>query len=244
MTSPRRLTVTKALAALMLAGVCGLGFAGQVAGTVVNLSGPLMARKADGAVKVLVVKSEVEQGDTLVSEKNTYAQIRFVDNSEITLKPNTTFKVESFAYEAGKPADDSASFTLVKGSLRSVTGLLGKRNKEKFQLKTPSATIGIRGTTFNVMWVESGKANGPGLPPLAPGLYVSVVDGLINVSNNGGAKLFSAGQFGFVGGMTTPPVMVPKFNGMQFAPPAFTDLGTAGPNARAGTPESVDCEVR
>ena len=107
MTTPR-LTVTKTLAALVLAGVCGLAFAGQVAGTVVNLSGPLMAKKADGAVKVLAVKSEVEQGDTLVSEKNTYAQIRFVDNSEVTLKPNTTFKVEAFAYDAGKPEGDSA----------------------------------------------------------------------------------------------------------------------------------------
>lgn len=149
----KKLTATKALAALLLAGICGLAMAGQVAGTVINLSGPLMAQKADGKVKLLAVRSEVEQGDTLVSEKNTYAQIKFIDNSEITLKPNSTFKVEAFAFDAGKPEGDSASFNLVKGGLRSITGLLGKRNKEKFQLKTPTATIGIRGTTFVVEYV-------------------------------------------------------------------------------------------
>lgn len=152
--SAKRRTAIKAFAALALACACGLAMAAQVAGTVVNLSGALMAKKADGTVKVLAVKSEVEQGDTLVSQKNTYAQIRFVDASEITLKPNTTFKIEAFAFDAGKPEGDSANFNLVKGGLRSITGLLGKRNKEKFQLKTPTATIGIRGTTFTADYIE------------------------------------------------------------------------------------------
>jgi hypothetical protein len=148
MKSEKKPIAIRALAALLLSGACCLALAGQVAGTVIHLSGPLLAQKADGTAKVLAVRSEVEQGDTLVSEKNTYAQIKFVDNSEITLKPNTTFKVEAFAFDVGKPAGDSASFNLIKGGLRSITGLLGKRNKEKFQLKTPTATIGIRGTTF------------------------------------------------------------------------------------------------
>jgi hypothetical protein len=149
----KRRTAIKALAALALASACSLALAAQVAGTVVNLSGPLMAKKGDGTVKVLALRSEVEQGDTLVAERNTYAQIKFIDNSEVTLKPNTTFKIDAFAYDEKKPDADNASFTLVKGGLRSITGLLGKRNKEKFALKTPTATIGIRGTTFTVQYV-------------------------------------------------------------------------------------------
>lgn len=128
--------------------------AAQVAGTITQLSGPLLDKKADGAVKILSLKSEVESGDTLVTEKNTYAQVKFIDNSEITLKPGTTFKIENFSFDEGKPGGDSAAFNLVKGGLRSVTGLLGKRNKEKFEMKTPSATIGIRGTTFIAEWVD------------------------------------------------------------------------------------------
>jgi hypothetical protein len=234
MRSPRP-TVTKALAALLLAGVCQLAMAGQVAGTVANLSGPLLAKKADGAIKVLAMKSEVEQGDTLVAEKNTYAQIRFVDNSEVTLKPNTTFKVDAFAYDAGKPDGDSASFTLVKGGLRSITGLLGKRNRDKFQLKTPTATIGIRGTTFTAEYVAT-------LGALAPGLHVAVIDGMIHVSNSGGAQTFSAGQFGFVRSPSMPPVIVPANPGLQFTPPpAFSEGNALGKTAG---PAPVACEVR
>jgi hypothetical protein len=133
---------------LVFCGVVSASWAAQVAGTITQLSGPLLAKKADGAVRVLSLRSEVESGDTLMTERNTYALVKFIDNSEITLKPGTTFKVENFAYDAGQPDGDQASFSLVKGGLRSVTGLLGKRNKEKFSMKTPSATIGIRGTTF------------------------------------------------------------------------------------------------
>jgi hypothetical protein len=233
-----------------------VAWAGQVAGVVVHLSGPLLDRKADGSVKVLGLKSEVESGDTLVSEKNTYAQIRFVDNSEITLRPGTTFRIENFAYEAGKPEGDSAAFSLVKGGLRSITGLLGKRNKEKFSLKTPSATIGIRGTTFVAQWVElpSGvppKSPGlavPAAPVLSPGLHLSVTDGMIVVTNNGGSLGFQAGQFGYVPSVTQPPVIVPSNPGLQFVPPpSFSGAAPVGPQASAGgvaRDSVVDCIVR
>jgi hypothetical protein len=254
-------------------------WAAQVAGTVTQLSGPLLDKKGDGTVKILSLKSEVESGDTLVTEKNTYALVKFIDNSEITLKPGTTFKIENFAFDEGKPGGDSAAFNLVKGGLRSVTGLLGKRNKEKFEMKTPSATIGIRGTTFIAEWVEPTAAEvaaadqarlnylmastagpdqaapiqplmlaqGPNVPTgnLQPGLYVQVLDGLISVSNKGGAQNFAAGQFGFTPSAQVPPVIVPANPGLKFTPPpGFTSLT---PNSSSNAPpksNAVDCEVR
>ncbi len=223
-------------------------WAGTAVGTVLNLSGPLLDRKADGTVKVLARQSTVENGDTLVAEKATYAQIRFVDNSEITLKPGTTFRIENFAYDAGKPDGDSASFNLVKGGLRSITGLLGKRNKDKFSLKTPAATIGIRGTTFVVEWAPPA----PSAPPVpmggsAPGLYVQVMDGAIVVANGGGALDFQAGQFGYVPSFTRAPVLVPQNPGLQFTPPPAFGAGPGEPLAGGGqvqVPSTVDCVVR
>jgi hypothetical protein len=229
-------------------------WAAQVAGVVARLSGPLMAKKLDGSVKVLALRSEIESGDTLVSEKNTYAQIKFIDNSEITLRPGTTFKVENFAFDAGKPDEDNASFSLVKGGLRSITGLMGKRNKEKFSLKTPSATIGIRGTTFVAQYVgPASPLAGPGklpaagsVPALAPGLHVQVSDGMIVVTNQGGALNFAAGQFGFVPNPNQPPVLVPNNPGLKFSPPPVFNLsGTTAPNGTSpADANTVDCIVR
>lgn len=270
-------------------------WATQAVGTVINLSGPLLAKKQDGTVKVLAQKSSVEQGDTLVSEKNTYARIKFVDNSEITLRPNSQFKIESFSFNEEKPENDSAFFKLVKGGLRAVTGQLGKRSKERFGLNTPTATIGIRGTIFIAEYIPDeqpslaayGSAHfaaaassdklqmflknnestervsvsdatplpllaqaAPGLSAgsngLAPGLYVQVLDGMIHLSNTGGAQNFAAGQFGYTASLTQPPIVLPSNPGIQFTPPpAFSTsashLQGGNTNKSSGT---VDCEVR
>lgn len=240
----------RALKALLLAALLVTGnaaCAAQVAGMVARLSGPLLAKKADGSVKVLALKSEIESGDTLVSEKNTYALIKFIDNSEITLRPGTTFKVENFAFDEGKPENDSATYSLVKGGLRSITGMMGKRNKEKFLLKTPNATIGIRGTTFVVQYVPGAGSVAPGPAMLPPGLHLSVSDGAIVVTNAGGALGFSAGQFGYVPNPTQLPVLVPSNPGLQFTPPPSFDLGAGGPLASqdpAAPGAGVDCVVR
>ncbi|WP_225984704.1 FecR family protein [Noviherbaspirillum aerium] len=280
-----------------------LSFAAQVAGTVANLSGPLIAKKPDGTVKVLSLKSAVEEGDTLIAEKDTYARIKFTDNSEITLRPGTQLKIDSFNFEEDKPEKDSAAFNLVKGGLRAVTGSLGKRSKERFGMNTPTATIGIRGTIFIAEYIpppsgqpelaayafasvasadrpysnaltatdapraaapleilppragtplQLAQAGGPqpspgANPGRAPGLYVQVLDGMINLSNQGGSQDFMSGQFGYSASRTLPPVVVPNNPGMQFTPPPVFNSSIApqgGGNTASGNGSEVDCEVR
>ncbi|GAB3548596.1 hypothetical protein GCM10027343_29180 [Noviherbaspirillum agri] len=246
MKLPRKCTATNApcflllLLASLLTAVSA--WAGEVAGTVTHLSGPLLAKKADGTVMVLAQKSTVEQGDTLISEKETYARIKFIDNSEITLRPNSQLKIDSFAYDEAQPEKDSAAFSLIKGGLRAVTGLLGKRNKERVGVNTPTATIGIRGTIFIADYVPVAQAS----DGRAPGLYVQVVDGAIVLRNNGGSHDFSAGQFGFSPSITQAPILLPADPGIQFTPPPGLS-STSGPQGSTGsakTAPDVDCEVR
>lgn len=240
------------MASLLLAAG---SWAAQVVGTVTNLSGPLLAKKPDGSAKVLSVKSGVEQGDTLISEKDTYARIKFIDNSEITLRPGTQMKIDDFSFDEDKPEKDNAAFGLVKGGLRAVTGTLGKRNKDKWGMNTPTATIGIRGTTFIAQYVPPPPAGGgvqsglgaPGGPPaLSPGLHLQVTDGAIVVTNSGGSLGFQAGQFGYVPTVNQPPVIVPSNPNIQFVPPPSFDAGSGGPTASngPGQGQATDCIVR
>jgi hypothetical protein len=81
--------------------VCGLLLLASVAlaapaATVTHLSGPLVVRKANGTTKALAIRSTVEAGDTVETAKRTYARLKFTDGSEVTLKPNTQFKVEQY----------------------------------------------------------------------------------------------------------------------------------------------------
>jgi hypothetical protein len=82
--------------------------------------------------------------------------------------------------------------------------------------------------------------------PQQPGLYVQVLDGMINVSNTGGSQNFSAGQFGFTPSFQTPPVILPQNPGLQFNPPPVFNSSTPGSSTAStgGKPGDVDCIVR
>ncbi|MGZ5779866.1 MAG: FecR family protein [Burkholderiaceae bacterium] len=281
----------KSLFALTLLSGCATAFATQVVGTVTDLSGFLLVRTTTGTVKILAQQSRVESGDTLVSEQGTYARIKFLDNSEITLRPNSQLTIEKFSYDAARQENDNASFRLIKGGLRFSSGLIGKRSQDRYALHTETSTINIREATFIADYVpdeapklasyraasmavlnltdfsvNATRSDVPlvvmplrMLPPLqltqitpsapkpgglAPGLYVSVIDGAINLTNKGGSTNFSAGQFGYTANVTKPPVVVPTNPGLQFTPPPTFSMSSNSKTSSSSAAKAVDCEVR
>ena len=228
--------------ALVAAAVC-LPFpfvaaqAGQ-AGEITHLSGVLSVARADGSKALLASRSGVLEGDTLTTEQGTYARVKFVDGAEVVMRPGTQIKVESYQYEEAKPASDNMLLSMFKGGLRAITGLLGKRSQNRVAFQTQTATIGIRGTTFNGLLCQgadcAGMTNASG-QPLSNGLHVEVVDGAIVVSNGAGQQVFGLGQFGFVRDAGTPPVPVPPGQGMKFTLPS--GQGGAGTGEASGDDE-------
>jgi hypothetical protein len=243
MPNPRKTTVIS----LLVSGLLLLAitvFAGQAA-TVTHLSGPLVARKADGSTKAILIGSKIDEGDTVVTEKRTYARLKFNDGSEVTLKPNSQFKVEEFRYDEGKPKDDSASFSLIKGGLRTITGQIGKRgNQESYQMKTPTATIGVRGTIYDAHFCQ-----GDSCGSIKPGLYLVVSNGTVVITNAEGIKttlLVKAGQYVYVQSPVTPPVLLPAKPDIPFNPPTSVGSSASGKTGanQGDAAASSDCQVR
>lgn len=172
--------------------LCALLLAGNAwaapAGTVTHISGTLAAMKADGSSRVLAVKSIVESGDTLSTEKDTYVRIKFTDGGEVVLRPNSVFKVDSYGYDENKPKEDGFFVSLMKGGARFVSGLIGKRNQDAYALKTAGATIGIRGTDYGVRVCHGDCKN------LKDGTYTNTYDGTIRHKNKHGEIDCSAGE--------------------------------------------------
>jgi len=234
MTNPARSPWASAvLKPLLLIAVLGLAAAAQAqqAGEVTHLSGTLSVKRADGATKLLSVKSVVQEGDLLTTEAETYARIKFADSSEVVLRPGSQLKVESYSFNQAKPESDNVVLSMLKGGLRAVTGLIGKRNRDKVSFSTVTATIGIRGTHFGALLCQGDCANVPtvtGQPP-ANGLHLDVADGAITVSNPAGQQQINAGQFGYVASPQTPPQVVPPQQGIQVTmPPAISQNKGAG----------------
>ncbi len=214
------------LFALSLAVACQWAMAAELAAHVTHLSGTLVVKPTQGNTRLLAVRSEVHEGDTLQTEDRSYARIKFVDGGEMVLKPNTTVVIEHYRYKANNPGEDSSAVSLIKGGLRSVSGLLGKRSPEKVILKTKVATIGIRGTHYGVL--DCAEENGrntcadirtaEGEVP-TPGVHVDVVEGRIRVTNEAGTKDFEAGQFGYVRDSGSAPEVVPSERGVRVSMP-------------------------
>ncbi|MBL0225043.1 MAG: FecR domain-containing protein [Geobacteraceae bacterium] len=202
------------LAALIFPGMAP---AATGVGTVTHLSGPLFARNESAPTRTLAVKSAVDKGDTLVTEKRTYGRVKFTDNGEITLRPGTSFVVDSYFFDKENPKGDSAVFGLVKGSLRAVTGQVGKRGDQNaYRMKTPAATIGVRGTAYDLRVCRDGDC-----PGLADGIYFFVIEGVIEARNRAGFKLFGVGQYGYVKDEDTEPELLNERPNVNFDLPVF-----------------------
>jgi hypothetical protein len=108
----------------------------QTVGYVVQLNGTLSVQRADGSTRILAQKSEVLLSDTLTTQKDSFATINFTDGSSATLRPNTSMKLEQYQFDKDKPQADNLGMRLLKGGLRSVTGLIGKRgNQDAYKIK-------------------------------------------------------------------------------------------------------------
>lgn len=198
-------------------------------GQVQHLSGTMYVQRPDGSIRLLAEKSQVLTGDVVSTERDSYAQIKMTDGGQITLRPNTQMRIEGYQFSEKEPEKDNFLFSLLKGGLRAVTGLIGKRvNRDAYKLRTATATVGIRGTDFNAIEVAPGTPEAP-----KPGVYVVVADGMVVVTSGGLDLLAGAGQVAYSGDpnqpatIIPPPPNLPEFN----PPPSF---GSDNPTAING----------
>ncbi len=121
----------------------------QPAGQMVWVSGVVKASYPDQTPRVLARGSMIYEKDKLTTEASGSGQIAFTDNSMLTLTPSSIFVIEQYYYNPQKPQQDGqAVMSLIKGGLRTVTGFVAKAAPTNYQVKTPVATIGVRGTDF------------------------------------------------------------------------------------------------
>jgi len=101
---------------------------------------------SDGRQRPLARGSELDKGDTIRTGEAGRAQIRFADGAYVSLQPNTEFAIKDYNFDGKADGSERGFFALARGAMRTVTGLIGRVNKNRYQISTPTATIGIRGT--------------------------------------------------------------------------------------------------
>jgi hypothetical protein len=99
-----------------------------------------------GGQLILKPDSPVFMGDVIKTDGIGDAQIRLSDNTRLVVGPNSLIVIDRFVFDTSMTAKQ-VSLTVARGAFRFITG--GSR-KEAYTISTPTATIGVRGTEFDV----------------------------------------------------------------------------------------------
>lgn len=101
----------------------------------------------NGVAKPATAGTPLAVGNVLRTGKNGNLGVTLKDNTVMSFGPSTEFKLESYLFAPAK-GDLKLEGNLSKGTLQFVSGTIAKLKPDAVALKTPSATIGVRGTRF------------------------------------------------------------------------------------------------
>lgn len=167
-----RFLVLMTLFQMSLFGADPIGKIIAVEGVVTALSG--------GSERTLSRNAEIFVQELIKVSDDGRAQIQFTDGGLINLISGTEYRVTSYKFKKLFQKDKSSS-ELLKGGFRVLSGTIAKNNPANYEIKTPSATIGLRGTVLEA--VISG-----------PGLFVGVEQGLALIVNAVSSILIGEGR--------------------------------------------------
>lgn len=174
-----------------------IAFVIKVKGEVIALSSTnASTNNGNDQTRVLKRRDPIFEGDKIATGGKSSLSLRFSDQGIVDLAENTVFYVQEYNFDDNNPLNNLSTFQLIEGGLRSITGSLGKASPENYTIQTSTASIGIRGTHFELV-VPSVKET-----------YASIYDGAISLSDLDGGKtieISSAKGLGFASVISGKP---------------------------------------
>ncbi|MCZ7653437.1 MAG: FecR family protein [Rhodocyclaceae bacterium] len=122
--------------------------------------------------------------------------MRFSDGAQVSLAPQTQFRIDEYRFAGKADGNEKGFFSLLKGAMRTITGLVGRSNRDNYKVSTTVATIGIRGTEYSVTYGNS--------------VNVTTGEGSNEVCNAAGCLILNSGETAYIADNNTRPVMTDK----------------------------------
>ncbi|MFO1345369.1 MAG: FecR domain-containing protein [Rhodocyclaceae bacterium] len=212
-------------------------YAQETAGQVQVVVGAAQLIDLSGKSRPLERGAEVKQGDRIVTGEGALVQMKMTDGALLSVRTDTDVTVEKYRHNEKSAQDSGMLLKLARGALRSITGWIGGNNPDAYKVVTPTATIGIRGTDHEPVFIPEPK---PGEIPVGqPGTYDKVNSGATTIHTQIGNIDVKPGQVGFV--PMTPGVAPRVLPGI---PEFFKRLDPKGePGAARGPKEIGDSKL-
>ncbi len=131
----------------ILALLC-LSFAAYAGdGVFMVVKGDIRVQAQAGGEQKAKVGLKVQEGDTVIAGADARAKIVMVDKNVLNISPDTKITIEKYKFDAAKD-EKSVSLNVLYGKVRSTVNQKYDGEKNTFNIKTPSAVAGVRGTDF------------------------------------------------------------------------------------------------
>jgi hypothetical protein len=210
-----------AVLAIFLFAVPAVALSDEPAGHILWLTGQVERVGADGSVLRLAKDDAVYEGDLIRSAPGSSAQLIMRDEALIALRAESSVKLSKYRYGGHEDGAERAIVELIKGGLRSITGVIGRVNKENYRLKSDGHVIGIRGTDHETFLTDAGT-------------YNRVTLGGTYLEGPGGRIDLAPGEVGFASMLPgSAPVRLERTP--EFMQLAMLSSGDAGPRPRSAS---------
>lgn len=150
----------------------------EPAGRILWTFGQVERVGADGVAKRVAAGDPVFEGDLIRSAPASQAQLVMNDEALMAVRADSSVKLAAYVYNGREDGTERAVVELLKGGLRSVTGAIGRNNKDSYQLKSNHHTVGIRGTDHETFADDTGTFNRVSVG----GTYLQGEDGRVDLS--------------------------------------------------------------
>lgn len=119
------------------------------AGFVKSVRGNVQLLSAAGTTRTAAAGDALGSVDRIVTGPDSSVAVVLRDDTTPVVGPSSRLDLKEFHFDA-TTRDGGLLVSLLRGSMRMITGLIGKTNPDAVRVETQTATIGIRGTDFIV----------------------------------------------------------------------------------------------
>lgn len=103
----------------------------------------VMAARTGAQQAPLATGNAVYQNQTISTGANSVAQLLFTDQTTLSIGQRSEVTLDRYVYDPSRANGGGATVSMARGAMRFVSGTQDPRN---YQVRTPVATIGVRGT--------------------------------------------------------------------------------------------------
>ncbi len=142
---PTIMTMMKSILAASLVSIAAMSMAYAAGeGTAVGVK-PEALSKRGATERVLVVGADVSVGDRIVTGAGGHVQLLFSDQTRLVVGPRSTLEIEAYLLNGSR--NDSFAVNALSGTFRFISG---NSPKPVYSIDTPTASIAVRGTKFDL----------------------------------------------------------------------------------------------